>query len=291
MTIFLDGANNISIMPAKGQINSQQSLESFFDQHVVFTVDEIDRFLVRYRTGNRNTRKALLTYYKNRGRIVSIRRGLYGVVQRGADPERFPVDPYLIAAKLTSDAVLSYHTALEFHGKAYSVFKTLTFTSGIKSTPFTYQSHSYVRIPPPGEYGNASSSGIGIINSSRSGLAVRVTSFERTLLDVLDRPDLSGSWEEIWRSLESIEFFDLDRVLEFVTLLGNATTAAKVGFFLDQHREILMINDEFLRELRRLIPSQPHYISRSYRKKCRLIRDWNLMVPDEIINRVWGEVL
>jgi len=271
-------------MSPVGQIDVQQSLETFFDQHAVFTVEEVDQFLERFRTGNRNTRKALLAYYKKRGRIVSVRRGLYGVVPRGAEPGKYPVDPYLIASKLTPDAVLSHHTALEFHGKAYSVFKTFTFTSGMKTLPFTYQSHSYVCIPSPG-------SGKWILSSTRSGITVRVSSYERTLVDVLDRPDLSGSWEEIWRSLESIEFFDLDAILEYVTFLGNSTTAARVGFFLDQHSETLMVNNVFLEKLQRLIPGQPHYISRKYRKNCHLVREWNLMVPDEIINRSWGEVL
>ena len=69
-----------------------------------------------------------------------------------------------------------------------------------------------------------------------------MTGLERTLVDVLNRPDLTGSWEEIWRSLESVEFFDLDKVAEYVHLLGNATTAAKVDFFLEQHREALEEN-------------------------------------------------
>ncbi|MDO8723214.1 MAG: hypothetical protein Q7J31_13475 [Syntrophales bacterium] len=57
-------------------------------------------------------------------------------------------------------------------------------------------------------------------------MEVRVTGLERTFVDVLYRPDLSGSWEEIWRSLETVEFFDLDKVAAYVVLLGNATTAA-----------------------------------------------------------------
>ena len=52
------------------------------------------------------------------------------------------------------------------------------------------------------------------------------TSLERTLVDVLDRPDLTGSWEEIWRSLESIEFFDIEQIVEYVLLLENATLAS-----------------------------------------------------------------
>ena len=88
-------------------------------------------------------------------------------------------------------------------------------------------------------------------------MRLRVTNLERTLVDVLDRPGLSGSWEEIWRSLESVEFFDLDKVVEYALLLGNATTAAKVGFFLEQHRETLMVEDRHLKELQ--VPArQPH---------------------------------
>ena len=35
---------------------------------------------------------------------------------------------------------------------------------------------------------------------------------------------------------ESVEFFNLDRVVEYALLLKNATTVARVGFFLEQHR-------------------------------------------------------
>ena len=47
----------------------------------------------------------------------------------------------------------------------------------------------------------------GVSTTERAGIQIRVTNLERTLVDVLDRPNLSGSWAEIWRSLESIEFF------------------------------------------------------------------------------------
>jgi predicted transcriptional regulator of viral defense system len=70
----------------------------------------------------------------------------------------------------------------------------------------------------------------GVVSHKRSGVELRVTNLQKTFVDVLDRPDLTGRWEEIWRSLESVEFFDLDQVVECVLLLESATTAAKVGF-------------------------------------------------------------
>jgi len=39
-------------------------------------------------------------------------------------------------------------------------------------------------------------------------------------------------------------------VVEYALLFDNATTAAKVGFFLEQHREYLMIEKKHLKELR-----------------------------------------
>ena len=191
-------------------------MESFFHSHPVFQVTELDRFLSQYRTGNQNTRKALLTYYKSQGRLISIRRSLYAVIPKGADPAACPVDPYMIAAKLTEDATLSHHTALEYHGKAYTVFNTLTYTSQERTIPLVFRSQTFTPVPVPGELIKHGKVDFGVIRRNRSGIEIRITSLERTLVDMLNRPDLSGSWEEIWRSLESIEYLDIDSLYEYV---------------------------------------------------------------------------
>jgi predicted transcriptional regulator of viral defense system len=130
----------------------------------------------------------------------------------------------------------------------------------------------------------------GVVTVDRSGMEVRVTSLERTMVDVLNRPVLSGGWEEVWRSLESVEFFDLDKVVEYALLLGNATTVAKVGFFLEQHREPLMVEEKHLKPLHDLLPRQPHYLNRDKRESGRLVSEWNLVVPSEVLERRWMEV-
>jgi len=79
--------------------------------------------------------------------------------------------------------------------------------------------------------------------------------------------------------------------VEYVYLLKNATTAMKVGFFLEQNRESLMVEDRYLKSLYDLRPRQPHYLKRSKRESGRLISKWNLVVPVEILERTWGEVL
>ena len=272
-------------------MDQTMKLNEFFSRHAVFTVDELNRFLSVRGSGNPNTRKSLLTYYRKQGRIIPVRRGLYATVPLGGDPASSPVGPYLVAAKMTADAVLAYHTALEFRGKAYSVYMRLYYVSTSKSLPLTFQSHEFARAPVPHPLRAKGKDMFGVTSHKRSGVELRVTNLERTFVDVLDRPDLTGSWEEIWRSLESVEFFDLEQVIEYVFLLENATTAAKVGFFLQQHKDPLMVEDTHLNQLRKMRPRQPHYFIRSKRKGCQWIKDWNLLVPTEILNKSWGEVL
>lgn len=116
-----------------------------------------------------------------------------------------------------------------------------------------------------------------------------MTTLERTLVDVLDAPEKGGGWEEVWRSLELVEFFDLDAVLLHVRRLRSAATAGRVGFFLEQHRQALMIEDRYFEVLRKLAPKAPRYMSTA-RESGKLVSGWNLVVPDRVLNRRWAEI-
>ncbi|HOC47078.1 MAG TPA: type IV toxin-antitoxin system AbiEi family antitoxin domain-containing protein, partial [Syntrophorhabdaceae bacterium] len=98
----------------------QMKLEHFFNRHPVFTGGELAAFLASEGPRNVRTQEALLLYHVKSGRLLRVRRGLYAVVPPGASAESYPVDPFLLTSRLTKDAVLAYHTAMEFHGKAYS---------------------------------------------------------------------------------------------------------------------------------------------------------------------------
>lgn len=265
--------------------------DGFFRKHPVFTVEELAKHLSSDGEVGGRAQEALLAYHQKAGRVLRIRRGLYAVIPPGADSDSYPVDPFLVAAKLTPDAVLSHHTALEFHGNAYSVHIRFTYSASRPPGPLIFRSHVFRGTKFPLALVRAGKAHFAVSTAERSGQALRVATLERTLVDVLDRPDLSGSWEEIWRSLESVEFFDLDKVVEYALLLGNATTGAKVGFFLEQHREPLMVEDRHLKGLYDMRPRQPHYLDRSRRKSGRLVSEWNLVVPRAVLERAWGEVL
>lgn len=265
------------------------TLQEFFSTHPVFTHEELVAFLAKDKARSPKTREALLAYHQKQGRILRVRRGLYCVVPSGADPATCPVDAYLLAAKMTDDAVLAYHTALEFHGKAYSVFEEWQYLTNRAARPVTFRSYRFRPVRFPKKLTTKDKQLFGVKEMDRAGITVRVTTLERTLVDLLDRPDLGGGWEEIWRSLETVEFFDLDVVVEYALLLDNATTAAKVGFFLEQHKDRLMVEERHLDRLRAHRPREPHYFAPG-RRGGRLVSGWNLVVPVDVFEQSWREV-
>jgi len=136
------------------------------------------------------------------------------------------------------------HGALQFHGKAHSLTRRVPFWTVTRAKPFEFRGTEFVPVPVP------------------------------PLLRAL--PDLGGGWEEIWRSLESVEFFDLDAVIEYAFKLESAVTVAKIGFYLDRLRE--------------RAPRRPMYLERGKREPGKLLSRWNLVVPERILNRGWAEV-
>lgn len=164
------------------------------------------------------------------------------------------------------------------------------YLSGRPSQPVHFRNSEFMGVRMPKALRDTGMEHFGVEALERQGLQMRVTSLERTLVDVLDRPSLCGGWEEVWRSLESVEYFKLDLVVEYVRLLHKLTTAAKVGFYLEQHKDALMVDRRYLDELRKLTPRQPHYLERNKRSGGRLLPEWNLIVPEEVIQRSWADV-
>ena len=261
--------------------------EDFFQTHPVFTIQEF--LAARSGTGrSTSTAKNLLAKHVVGGRIVRVRRGLYATVLRGVDPEQSPVDPFLVTSRLADDAVVAYHAALQFFGKSYSVWRRFDYLTDDRRRPFAFRGDEYLPVQTPALLRGLPDKGGGVEAATHGGGRLYVTSLERSMVDVLHSPQRCGGWEEVWRSLEMVEFVDVDAVTGYALRLGSAVTVARVGYFLEQHRDELLIDGEQLAELRRHAPRQPRYLD-SARTVGRLARGWNLLVPDDVAQRRWEE--
>lgn len=262
-------------------------LDDFFALNPAFTLNELENCLS---SSKNSTLYNLLTYHQKQGHIFRIRRGLYYSIPKGMDPVHYPVVSYLVASKMAEDAVIAYSSALDLHGKLHTIQNRLIYlTKKRVMAPFDFRDIKYQAVAIPSALKASGKETFGIQSIDKLGQPIFVTSLERTLVDVLDRPYLCGSWEEIWLSLEGIEYLDMDQVLKYAFLLDNSTTIAKLGFFLETHREELMISDSYLEKLRKHCPTKPHYMDRNQNQPQKMIAKWNLIVPLDLINRSWEE--
>lgn len=260
----------------------------FFARNPVFTAAD---FAAAGANRGKRGNESLLAHHVVGGRLTRIRRGLYAVVPDGIEPKKFIVDPYLVACKAVSDSVIGYHSALGFHGLAYTVMQKITFlTVHEDSKPFSFQSISYQPVQHPRKLLRIDKETTGIEKRDYRGQYVAVTSLERTLVDCFDRIELGGGIEEIWRSLANITYLKIDDIVIYLTLLDNATTTAKVGFYLEQQQERLMIQPQKLEMMQKQKPKSPRYMFRT-KREGKLIPQWNLIVPDNVLTREWEETV
>lgn len=260
------------------------SSEKFFQTHPVFTHEE---YAQSRSGGSPRTVDSLLRKHVQSGRVARVRRGLYVSVPSSGTAEA--VDPYLVATKSAQDAAISHHAALQFHGRTYSMWSQVTFLTCSHTRGFRFGPVEYVPVRPPSSIADVEDMGGGIETVPSGGGHARVCTCERAMVDVLHTPALGGGWEEIWRSLEMIEFLDLDALIAYTLRLDTATTVARVGVFLAQHRERLFVEDAHLERLQAHAPKDPRYLDPS-REPGRLVHPWNLIVPERVLEQRWGEV-
>src|SRR3990167_2401596 len=277
----------LRLLVVREEIFKYMDMESFLAQNQVFTIEEARVALgVQKRRGS--TLHNLLAYHLQKGHIIRIRKGLYYTIPRGLDPQYCPVDPYLIASKLAPDAILAYHTSLAFHGKLHTLRNDFIYITQRKIKPsFVFRQVSFKGISIPKR--TSINFGFGVEIVDYQGCKIRITTLERTFVDLLDRPALLGNWEEIWRSLESIEYLNLQQVLAYAQILNNATTYARVAFFLDQHRELFGLSEKDLQAFDAIKSKSPNYLDRHSKEPNQLIARWNLIVPQSLLQRNWEE--
>ena len=259
---------------------------NFFIKNPVFRHEEFAAYMHKTNKSSSNNINKLLQYHTKVGNIINIRRNLYASILNSTSDTPW-TDPYLVAAKSSKDSVIAYHSACELNGFAYTTFEEMTYLSHTQSKYFTFQNLEFKSIRPPTRILKKDKYYFLIDEIIRDNITVKTTSIERTIVDILDKPNLSGGWEEVWRSLELVPAFNPVKVIDYALLLDNRTTIAKVGYFLDTFLDDYKVSDSLLAKLSNKKPKSAHYIDKS--KKSKLIPKWNLMLPLEIIHKKWEE--
>ena len=65
---------------------------------------------------------------------------------------------------------------------------------------------------------------------------MRITSPERTLVDVLSRLKWCGGWRSTWPHLKKLSGLSLDSIVGYLERLDNPALTARVGWYIDRYR-------------------------------------------------------
>lgn len=252
---------------------SHRGSRAFFSAHPVFRREEYA--LALGRGGDDRTVGSLLSKHLKAGNIQRIARSVFASVPPHADAASWVVDRYLAASKLKPDAILAYHSALELHGTAYTDAPEVQALSAGEPTLFKAPAFSCRFLKLPKGFDEKRD----VVRLDRSGLTVPVTTIERTVVDLFDRPDLAGGAEELSNSLALVERLKAEDIVRQARGLENAGASAALGFWLESERERLGIPVSSLEALNALKPKYPQYVLGARKGDAKSVAAWNILVP------------
>lgn len=265
------------------------NMAAFFYEHPVFRHEEFVAWKTQQKSLKAISINTALQHYLKEGRIISIRRGLYAVIPPNQTAETATIDTYLVAAKAATDSILAYHTALELHGAAYSTFSKSNYLTLHKNKSFEFHNQWYQATAHPLALKKSNLTTTEVQTINRQGLEIKITNQERTYVDIVDRIELCGGWEEVCRALNSLLIPNVDKVINYCLLLENDRLAAKIGYFLEQRQGAFKVSEKQLAPLLAAKPKTPQYAAKRGRDKFSLIKKWNLLLPSTVINQSWEE--
>ena len=231
-----------------------------------YTIDEARRFLA---------------YLAARGWVVRVSRGFYATVPLDAiEPTEWREDPWLVASKVFGPACyIGGWTACEHWNLTDQLFNTtVLFTARkVRSTEADVQG-SPLRIRH-----TRSDNIFGTRAVWRGQSRVDVSDPSRTLVDVLDSPELGGGIRHVAEVLEAYfdsEHLDESLLLEYGGRLGNRTVFKRLGYLI----EVLDIEAPGLvQECRDQISAGMSLLDPSLPRRGHSRRRWNLRLNATVL--------
>lgn len=247
--------------------NENPTLVRYAETTPLYTFEDVaDRFGAN---ASLQSLSNVLYRLRRQKRVRSLAQGLYAGVLAAAVPDRFSVP-----RKLRNDAVISFHSGLEFHGVANQQFQTVYYLSGSPRKQVAIMGTTYRRVAPP--RGVSRQTGLSFLVSEVG--SARVATRERAFVDCLLALDYSGGLNELDQSLRMFPSFDYDAATKYLKLLRRPWLYARLGFLLDRHRDRLHFGPDWRDVFATRKPKGVAYLGKK-QPGLKYVPAWNLMVP------------
>jgi len=170
--------------------------------------------------------------WARRGRAVRLARGRYALLPLADwhQADRLPVDWYRAAAHIVAPDpyFLGYYTAMTLHRMTQHPLRTVFVVvekphKSIRRGPVTFR---FVHIAPRRFFGHG--------DFPVEDQTIQVADLERTFMDGVDRPDLCGGLQEVFRGYaRRHDDLNPDRLVKHLMTLRRPLVTKRVGFLLE----------------------------------------------------------
>jgi predicted transcriptional regulator of viral defense system len=215
-----------------------------------------------------------LAQLESKGWLERLERGRYLIVplEAGVDRE-WSEDPLAIGTVLAPEGAAAYWTALRHWGWTTQLLRTQFFiTPSRRSNPeptVLGVKYRFVTLKADRIF--------GIREEWRGGLKIRVTDPERSVVDSLDRTDLSGGVNEIADAIAAgWDELDASRLTEYMERFGSGTVPKRLGFLVENLG--LPVDEGTLGQWRQLAGSGITRLERGGPESGPMRRRWNLQI-------------
>jgi len=160
-----------------------------------------------------------------KGWLQRVGRGRYLLTPARHGPDSVAdADPFRVGARLVRPYYFGYSTAAELHGLLPQASRTYYIVSPVRTSLRVAHAAQFrfVHVRRRDFFGTE--------RYVRRGVAMVVSDTERTVLDCLRRPALSGGLGGVVRVLESAGHLDWDRIDRYLGRLGERSVALRLGF-------------------------------------------------------------
>ncbi len=217
-----------------------------------------------------------------KGKLARIKRGLFCIQppgNSGLTRSGYSQNWLLIAKALAGNNpyFISYYSAMQLHAMTGQSIQTV-----FMSLPVQFRLPNQLQIPihfvtiSPKRFWGLEEKWV------TQEAKVWVTDKERTVLDILDRPDLAGGFSEICRALWMIRNdIDSSKLIAYAKRFASYAAAKRLGFIMEE-MSIGQGND--IEKLSHFIKSSSSYalLDPTAKKTGCYLKDWHLLVNQDI---------
>lgn len=221
----------------------------------------------------------LLVILSKKGVMQRVAKGQYAIIPADVLYGRkgFVNDPFIISDQLMENLKEKYYVGYQSAAHLHGTAEQLPFTTFI----------AVLKQRRPIKVGNKKIQFITLKKDKFFGFTdmkyfdsfLRVSDREKTLIDLIDRPDICGGMDEVVKTISNLmEGADVQKILMYLKKIKKPVIAQRLGFILEK----LGQDDEILREIERLKSSYTYLLDPYSPKRGKKSKRWNLIENIEL---------